>query len=159
MIRRVYLAGDGIVENSAHAFRRSGWCGFAFLRTPALAARCLRGGNRAGRGCLAGPVVAAAVVFPSRIELDGVTDSKALSDAQRRKLLPLIRQRATAIGVGIRSARRIDQTDILVQTKQAMLAAIADLQLAVDVLLIDGNQKIPTDIEQHPSPILFEQEG
>ncbi|HPM78021.1 MAG TPA: ribonuclease HII [bacterium] len=104
--------------------------------------------DEAGRGCLAGPVVAACVVLPPGVDLPQVTDSKRLSDAQRRRLLPEILSRATAVGVGVRSAGRIDATDILRQTKAAMLAAVARLPFTPDVLLIDGNQKLPTDLEQ-----------
>jgi len=108
------------------------------------------GVDEAGRGCLAGPVVAAAVILPSDVDLPGVTDSKVLSDEQRRRLLPEILTQAMAVGVGVRSAKRIDATDILKQTKQAMLSGIARLAKTPDVLLIDGNQKIPTIIEQRP---------
>jgi ribonuclease HII len=104
--------------------------------------------DEAGRGCLAGPVVAAAVVLPDGVDLPGVNDSKLLTDRRRRELLPLIRRRARAIGVGWRSARRIDDSDILTQTKQAMLAAVARLPEAPDFLLVDGNQALPTAIEQ-----------
>lgn len=104
--------------------------------------------DEAGRGCLAGPVVAAAIVLRSDADLPGVTDSKLLSDSRRRELLPMIHERALAVGVGIRSAPRIDATDILKQTKQAMLAAVAALGLCPDFLLIDGNQKLPTATRQ-----------
>ena len=104
--------------------------------------------DEAGRGSLCGPVVAAAVVLPPGVALPGVTDSKLLTDAVRRALLPLIRERALAIGVGLRSARRIDATDILYETKQAMLAAVAKLPAPPDFLLIDGNQPLPTTLPQ-----------
>ncbi len=104
--------------------------------------------DEAGRGCLAGPVVAAAVVLAQGVELPGVTDSKLLSDRRRRELLPLIEARAVAIGVGIRSAVRIDKSDILTQTKQAMLSAVAALSKTPDFLLVDGNQRLPTTVEQ-----------
>lgn len=104
--------------------------------------------DEAGRGCLAGPVVAACVVLPPDVDLPEVTDSKALTDAQRRRLLPDILHRAMAVQTGIRSACRVDATNILLQTKEAMLAAVRRLPFTPDVLLIDGNQKLPTDIEQ-----------
>lgn len=104
--------------------------------------------DEAGRGCLAGPVVAAAVVLPGEVDLPEVTDSKAISDQTRRRLLPLILDRALAVGVGLRSARRIDDSNILAQTKQAMLAAVRNLSVKPDILLIDGNQKLPTLMEQ-----------
>jgi len=104
--------------------------------------------DEAGRGSLSGPVVAAAVVLPPSADLPGVTDSKLLTDAERRALLPLICEQALAIGVGVRSARRIDTTDILYETKQAMLAAVARLPAPPDYLLIDGNQRLATTLRQ-----------
>ncbi|MDP8224862.1 MAG: ribonuclease HII [Candidatus Lernaella stagnicola] len=104
--------------------------------------------DEAGRGCLAGPVVAAAVVLGADADLPGVTDSKQLSDRQRRSMLPLILEQARGVGVGVRSARRIDASDILTQTKSAMLRAVAKLPEAPDFLLIDGNQRLPTTIQQ-----------
>lgn len=104
--------------------------------------------DEAGRGSLAGPVVAAAVVLDPHTDLPGVNDSKLLSDGRRRACLPLILERARAVGIGVCSARRIDQTDILLQTKQAMLRAVAGLPQPPDFLLIDGNQALPTQLRQ-----------
>jgi ribonuclease HII len=109
---------------------------------------CVAGIDEAGRGCLAGPVVAAAVVLPPDADLPGVTDSKLLTDGQRRGLLPLILRAALGVGIGVRSARRIDRTNILEETKQAMLAAVAHLPVKPDFLLVDGNQRLPTAMEQ-----------
>ncbi|NLH49024.1 MAG: ribonuclease HII [Myxococcales bacterium] len=109
---------------------------------------CVAGIDEAGRGCLAGPVVAAAVVLPPDADLPGVTDSKLLTDRERRELLPRILRAALGVGVGVRSARRIDRTNILAETKQAMLAAVAHLPVRPDFLLIDGNQRLPTVLEQ-----------
>jgi len=108
------------------------------------------GVDEVGRGCLAGPVVAAAVILPDDVELPEVTDSKALTDAQRREQVDLILRQACSVGVGIRSARRIDQTNILRQTLEAMMTAVNRLSPHPDVLFIDGNQKIPMAIEQRP---------
>jgi ribonuclease HII len=104
--------------------------------------------DEAGRGSLCGPVVAAAVILPPGVELPGVTDSKLLTDAARRAVLPMILENALAVGVGVRSARRIDATDILAETKQAMLAAVSRLATKPDFLLVDGNQRLPTTIQQ-----------
>lgn len=109
---------------------------------------CVAGIDEAGRGCLAGPVVAAAVVLPANAELPGVIDSKLLTDRERRALLPAILHAALGVGIGVRSARRIDRTNVLIETKQAMLAAVARLPLTPDFLLIDGNQRLPTAIQQ-----------
>jgi len=109
---------------------------------------CVAGLDEAGRGSLAGPVVAAAVVLAPEVELPGVNDSKLLTDRQRRACLPLILERARAVAIGVRSARRIDRSDILRQTKQAMLRAVAGLPLTPDFLLIDGNQPLPTRLPQ-----------
>lgn len=105
--------------------------------------------DEVGRGCLAGPVIAAAVVLSPDVDLPNVTDSKALTDIQRREEVQNITRQARAVAIGIRSARRIDQSDILRQTLDAMLIAVTRLAVRPDVLLIDGNQKIRTIIEQH----------
>ncbi len=108
------------------------------------------GVDEVGRGCLAGPVVAAAVVLPPEVDLPFVTDSKALTDAQRRAEFDKIRRQAVAIGLGMRSARRIDQSDILRQSLAAMRMAVERLGVEPDMLLVDGNQKIPTLYPQRP---------
>jgi ribonuclease HII len=107
------------------------------------AARLLVGVDEAGRGPLAGPVVAAAVVFP--IDADppaGLRDSKTLSARQRAELLPLIRSHALACGVGAASVREIDRLNIRVATALAMRRAITrilrDPRLATRDILLDG---------------------
>jgi len=111
----------------------------------------IAGVDEVGRGPLAGPVVAAAVVLPIRFKLDGVTDSKLLTDSQRRTLLPDILAQATSVGTGFIHNDRIDAINILQATFAAMRQALADV--VADALIVDGRQVIPgVDIEQIARP-------
>jgi len=110
--------------------------------------RNIAGIDEVGRGPLAGPVVAAAVILPEHFELPGLTDSKKLSEKRREELLPLIRRQAVAIGVGVIDAGRIDAINILQATLAAMQLAISRLQVACDFLLVDGITPIPTALPQ-----------
>src|SRR5512133_3757441 len=78
--------------------------------------RLVAGVDEAGRGPLAGPVVAAAVILPESFDLPGLTDSKHLSERKREALYPLIRSQAVAVGVGISDAATIDEINILQAT-------------------------------------------
>ncbi|MCX5916625.1 MAG: ribonuclease HII [Deltaproteobacteria bacterium] len=98
----------------------------------------IAGLDEAGRGPLAGPVVAAAVVLPRTRSIQGVADSKTLKAEQREKALSLIRKRALGIGVGIVEAEEIDRLNILQASLKAMELALQDLSLSPDCLLIDG---------------------
>ncbi|MBP1718525.1 MAG: ribonuclease [Deltaproteobacteria bacterium] len=100
--------------------------------------KIVAGLDEAGRGPLAGPVVAAAVVLPSRIRLPGVYDSKRLSAKQREESFSLLQKRASAIGVGIVEAGEIDQLNIHRASLKAMEKAVAALPCFPDFLLIDG---------------------
>ena len=104
--------------------------------------------DEAGRGPLAGPVVAAAVVLPEQFLLPGLTDSKKLSEKKREALYPEIRRQATAVGVGVASAAEIDRLNILQATLLAMRRAIARLAESPDHLLIDGITPLPVKISQ-----------
>lgn len=104
--------------------------------------------DEAGRGPLAGPVVAAAVILPSNLNLDGVDDSKKLSAAVRDRLYDLIREKAIAVGVGFSDHAAIDRINILQATLAAMQQAVSDLAVAPDYLLIDGISGIPMPIPQ-----------
>lgn len=106
------------------------------------------GVDEAGRGPLAGPVVAAAVILPEVFDLPGLTDSKQLSERQRNTLFPLIRTQARSIGLGIASAEVIDRDNILQATLQAMSLAIQRLRLPADYLLIDGITPVPLHLPQ-----------
>lgn len=96
------------------------------------------GVDEAGRGPLAGPVVAAAVILRPGVVIDGVADSKQLSAKRRRELVPRILESALAVGVGWVGARAIDRVNILVATERAMLRSIARLGIRPDLVLVDG---------------------
>lgn len=100
--------------------------------------RYIAGLDEAGRGPLAGPVIAAAVIFPRRCRVLGLNDSKQLSAAQRDQLYVSIRDRATVVGVGSATEKEIDRINILEATRLAMQRAIASLPLVPDFLLLDA---------------------
>lgn len=101
------------------------------------------GCDEAGRGCLAGPVVAAAVILPSGVRLPGLNDSKQLSEARREALRPLIEERALAWCVASCTPEEIDRFNILQASFIAMHRAIDGLKHRPDLLLIDGNRFTP----------------
>ena len=101
------------------------------------------GVDEAGRGCLAGPVVAAAVILPQDFALPGLTDSKQLTHDQREQLRPLIEQQALAWAVGVVPPARIDEINILQATFEAMHLAIRQLSPQPEFLCIDGNRFRP----------------
>ena len=98
------------------------------------------GVDEAGRGPLAGPVCAAAVILPEHLDLPGLNDSKKLSDKKRRELFPLIKEQAIAYGIGLATHEEIDEINILQATYLAMERAIAQLEGKADLALIDGNR-------------------
>ncbi|MCB0791435.1 MAG: ribonuclease HII [Flavobacteriales bacterium] len=98
------------------------------------------GCDEAGRGCLAGPVVAAAVVLPARVRLPGLDDSKKLTEARREALAPLIRDRAMAWAVAEVAPAEIDRINILQASFLAMHRAIDALGVDPELLLIDGDR-------------------
>ena len=99
----------------------------------------IAGVDEAGRGCWAGPVVAAAVVLPESYDWDGLNDSKKLSAEKRARLCARIRQDA-ATGLGIATAAEVDASNILFASLRAMARAVADLPQAPDYILVDGNR-------------------
>ena len=99
------------------------------------------GVDEAGRGPLAGPVCAAAVILPKDLEIPGLTDSKKLTDKKRRELFPVIKEKAIAYGIGLASEAEIDEINILQATFLAMQRAIDQLQVKPDLALIDGNRE------------------
>ena len=105
--------------------------------------RAIAGIDEAGRGPLAGPVVAAAVILPEEFELPGLTDSKQLSATARERLYPLIRAQALAVGIGVARAEEIDRINILQATLRSMQRAVGRLAVPADFLLIDGNVPVP----------------
>lgn len=99
------------------------------------------GVDEAGRGPLAGPVCAAAVILPPHLELPGLNDSKKLTDRKRRELFPVIKEQAVAYGIGLASHEEIDELNILQATFLAMQRAIDQLEGKADFALIDGNRE------------------
>ena len=102
--------------------------------------RVICGVDEAGRGPLAGPVCAAAVILPAHIEIPGLNDSKKLTDKRRREQYPIIKEQAIAYGIGFASHEEIDEINILQATYLAMERALAQLPVKPDLALIDGNR-------------------
>lgn len=98
------------------------------------------GVDEAGRGPLAGPVCAAAVILPPNLDIPGLNDSKKLTDKRRRELFPIIKEQAIAYGIGLASHEEIDQINILQATYLAMERAMAALSVKPELALIDGNR-------------------
>jgi len=104
--------------------------------------------DEAGRGALAGPVVAAAVILPAGLAIPGVTDSKQLSPDRRDELFDIIMERALAVGVGFGDHLLVDRINILQATLEAMKDAVGQLSPPPDYLLIDGISKVPLAVHQ-----------
>ena len=109
---------------------------------------CICGIDEAGRGPLAGPVFAAAVILPDGLEDLGLADSKKLSEKKRDRLFDLIREKAVSYGVGSASEREIDEINILNATFLAMKRAVDALDRRPDLALVDGNRKPNTGVEE-----------
>ncbi len=111
------------------------------------------GVDEAGRGPLAGPVCAAAVILPAHVDIPGLDDSKKLTDKRRRELMPIIKEKAVAYGIAFADHDEIDQINILQATFLAMERAIAKLETQPQVALIDGNRQkdfgIPVETVVH----------
>lgn len=99
------------------------------------------GVDEAGRGPLAGPVCAAAVILPENVNIPGLNDSKKLSDKRRREMFPLIKEQAVAYSIAFATEEEIDSINILQATFLAMQRAIDGLQVKADFALIDGNRE------------------
>ena len=102
--------------------------------------RLICGVDEAGRGPLAGPVCAAAVILPANIDIPGLNDSKKLTDRKRRELFPIICEKAVAYGIAFADHKEIDEINILQATYLAMERAIAKLTVKPEFALIDGNR-------------------
>lgn len=111
------------------------------------------GVDEAGRGCIAGPVVAAAVILPKNFKHDFLNDSKQLSEKQRNELRPIIEKNAISFGIGIIDNYKIDEVNILQATYLAMHQAIDNLKKNPTLLLIDGNRFKPYKNIEHLSII------
>ena len=105
------------------------------------------GVDEAGRGPLAGPVCAAAVILPDGYEIPGLNDSKQLTDKKRRELFPVIQEQAIAYGIAMVDEKTIDEVNILNATFMAMKDAIAQLSVQPDLALIDGNRTTDFGVE------------
>ncbi len=101
------------------------------------------GADEAGRGPLAGPVVAAAVIWDYEKPPIGLNDSKLLTEVERRELFPYIIANASAVGISCVSHIEIDRYNILQASLKAMANAVAKLETAPDMIMLDGNQKSP----------------
>ncbi len=114
--------------------------------------RVLAGIDEAGRGPLAGPVVASAVVLPPGVRIEGLRDSKELSQRRRESIFLEILCSASHIGVGMSDAEVIDRVNVLEATRLAMAAAVGDLSTVPDLLLIDA-VKLPSLKIEQSSPV------
>ena len=99
------------------------------------------GVDEAGRGPLAGPVCAAAVILPANLEIPGLNDSKKLTDKKRRELFPLIQEQAIAYGIGMADHTEVDEINILQATFLAMERALQQLTVRPEIALMDGNRE------------------
>ena len=101
---------------------------------------CICGVDEAGRGPLAGPVCAAAVILPPDIQIEGLNDSKKLTDKKRRALYDVIVEQAVSYGIAFADEQEIDEINILQATFLAMRRAFETLTVTPDIALIDGNR-------------------
>ena len=108
----------------------------------------IAGIDEAGRGPLAGPVVAAAVILPSQVNIPGLNDSKKLSTKKREELFPKIQEISVSYGVAVVGQKVIDKINILQAARLAMKQAVETLKITPGLLLIDGNQKIDSTLNQ-----------
>lgn len=104
------------------------------------------GVDEAGRGPLAGPVCAAAVILPRDLEIEGLNDSKKLTEKRREALYDIIVKEAVAYGIAFATEQEIDEINILQATFLAMRRAIGQLSVRPDMLLVDGNREPESDI-------------
>lgn len=116
----------------------------------AAGARLVAGMDEAGRGPLAGPVVAACVILPRDVFIAGLNDSKKCSPKLRDRLYDEVIEKAVALGVGMADEKCIDEINILNATKNAMKAAYDTLKPKPDILLIDAVRLDGLDIQQRP---------
>ena len=108
-----------------------------------IAGRIEAGCDEAGRGCLAGPVTAAAVILPEGFHNDLINDSKQLTERQREQLRPIIEREAVAWAVAMVSPQEIDKVNILRASIMAMHRALDQLQVTPQAILVDGNRFLP----------------
>lgn len=109
---------------------------------------CVCGVDEAGRGPLCGPVCAAAVILPLDCEIEGINDSKKLSEKKREQLFDIITEKAIAYSIQMVDAKTIDEINILQATFLAMRTAVENLSVKADIALVDGNGKPGLSIEE-----------
>lgn len=107
--------------------------------------RFIAGIDEVGRGCLAGPVVAAAVILEDKIDIPLLRDSKKLSKKQRDRTVVEIKQQSKAIGVGWVSAQEVDERGLSWAVKESGLRALQDMNQQPDFVILDGNQNYLSD--------------
>ena len=112
--------------------------------------RVICGVDEAGRGPLAGPVCAAAVILPAGLVIEGLNDSKKLSDRRRRELFPVIKENALAYGIAFATEAEVDEINILQATFLAMERALAQLSIRPELVLVDGNRVKDFGISAEP---------
>ncbi len=110
----------------------------------------IAGVDEAGRGPLAGPVVAAAVILPKNYKLDGLNDSKQLTEKKREEYFKVLEKEALSIGVGIISPQEIDDINILEASRKAMYVALNNLDLTPEYILSDAMSLNDIDIPSRP---------
>lgn len=110
----------------------------------------IAGVDEAGRGPLVGPVVAAAVILPKNYELEGLNDSKQLSEKKREYYYDVLQKEAISIGVGVVSAKEIDRINILEASRKAMYIALEDLEVRPEYILSDAMSLNDIDIPSRP---------
>lgn len=108
--------------------------------------KLIAGTDEVGRGPLVGPVVAAAVILPQNYQLDGLTDSKKLSEKKRDKFYDIIMKEAVSVGIGVVDAKTIDEINILEASRFAMKKAIMDLKIVPEYVLSDAMKLNNIDI-------------
>jgi ribonuclease HII len=108
------------------------------------------GVDEVGRGCLAGPVVAAAVLLHPGFSLPGVDDSKTLSPRQRELIFDQLAKAGVSVGLGVVSAQEVDRINILQASLKAMVKALTALRQVFDLVVVDGRQRLPLHLPQYP---------
>ena len=108
------------------------------------------GVDEVGRGCLAGPVIAAAVLLRPGFSLAGVNDSKKLSPLQREFIFNQLAEAGVSVGLGVVSAKEVDHINILQASLKAMVKALAALRQVFDLVVVDGRQRLPLHLPQYP---------
>jgi len=108
----------------------------------------LAGVDEVGRGCLAGPVFAAAVILPPELQIPELNDSKKLKPKQRESISEIIHREALALHIASIDSEEIDRINILHASLKAMAVALLALKIPPHLVLVDGNQKVPVDMQQ-----------